>query len=194
MPEPVALGSPMKPRTPVRRIVNRVRDSACRRATGGRTVRAVRAGAARGTCQGWSEVIASEPRTSRRRRTLGVAASRGPTRRGPLATGLACSASLASWSSTRTAPNGRDRVRCPTTCQVPGGTVKSRCRYAMRARRVLLRARGACSVNCREVQEEFTAGLPAAADLAETTGRQAGTCAAEQASLRQVGSLRGPAR
>jgi hypothetical protein len=60
-----------EPRTRARRIVNRVRDSACRRATGGRTVRAIRAGAARGTCQGWSVVIASGPRTARGRPFFG---------------------------------------------------------------------------------------------------------------------------
>jgi hypothetical protein len=121
MPQSTAHRLADEPRTPARRTVNRVRDSACRRATGGRTVRAVRAGAARGTRQGWSVVIASGPRTSRRRPSSGVAASRGPARRGPLATGLACSASLATWSSTRTAPNRRDRVRCSTICRAGPG-------------------------------------------------------------------------
>jgi hypothetical protein len=52
-------------------------------------------------------------------------------------------------------------------------------------------------VNCREVQEEIAVGLLTGADLDEPTGQYSATCpasAAEQASLRQVLSLRGLAR
>jgi len=52
-------------------------------------------------------------------------------------------------------------------------------------------------VNCREVQEEITVGRLIGADLDEPTSRQIATCPAredEQASLRQIRSLRGLAR
>jgi hypothetical protein len=56
---------------------------------------------------------------------------------------------------------------------------------------------GPGSVNCREAPEEIAVGLLTGADLDEPTGQHIATspaCAAEQASLRHVRSLRGLAR
>jgi hypothetical protein len=110
-----------EPRTLARRSLDRVRNSACRRATGGR---AVHAGAGRSTCQGWSVVIASGPRTSHRRPLLGRGGIRRFCTTRAARHGLACSASLASWSSTPTAPTRRERVRCSTTPRAgPGASM-----------------------------------------------------------------------
>jgi anti-sigma factor RsiW len=52
-------------------------------------------------------------------------------------------------------------------------------------------------VNCREVQEEIAVGLLTGADRDEPTDQHIATCpacAAEEASLRQVRSLRGSPR
>jgi hypothetical protein len=77
----------------------------------------------------------------------------------------------------------------------PAGQVPLRLHHACTS--LPLAGEGAGFVNCLEVREEMAVGLLTGADVGESTGLPIATCpacAAEQASLRPVRSLRGLAR